>query len=75
MSENLVYYKINTEMIETLFGVDFKNGGLKTISCSNYEICRKYGFVNSDKCTRFCPVIEKAVNSIFGHETIQSEFL
>jgi|GEM_PF-6255325 hypothetical protein len=74
MSENLVYYKVNTEMINTLFGVDFENRGLKTIRCSNYEICREYGFVNSDRCTKFCPVVEKALDSIFSHGVIKPEF-
>jgi len=65
MAENLIYYKVNTDTINTLFGIDFKNGGIKTIKCSNEDYCRKYGFLTSEKCSKYCPVIEKVLSSIF----------
>lgn len=65
MAENLIYYKVNTGTINTLFSIDFKNGSIKTIRCSNEDYCRKYGFINSEKCSKYCPMIEKVLKSIF----------
>jgi len=64
MAENLIYFKVNTGTINTLFKINFKNGGIITVSCSNEDYCREYGFINSEKCSKYCPVVEKVMKSI-----------
>ncbi|MFO7966337.1 MAG: hypothetical protein R6U44_01900 [Archaeoglobaceae archaeon] len=72
MSEDYRYYRVSLSNIKAIIGIG-GNKEVKTIDCSNHEMCYYSSVMENGKCPRYCMVVVEAKHYAYGKRKTRAE--